>query len=208
MTKSPARKSLRPSASVRSCARRSSGASSTTRRIARNCNWRGSRRRCRSPAWRSPTANAIPAFLKMLDRLDRCQQAAKVNQVYDDEALKEALRQDQPRRRQSRLREDGGRRGGRERGFASPRPGMRRRRKKRPGGSAQAFEKARFGEGNPRISFDFSWPGFAGFGSNLAQFGSIWIFLGPPLAGRATGPSSTRVVVAFTRAKRDNSRRI
>ena len=30
--------------------------------------------------------------------------------------------------------------------------GTRRRKKKCPGGSAQAFEKARFGEGNPRIS--------------------------------------------------------
>jgi hypothetical protein len=31
---------------------------------------------------------AIPAFLKVLDRLDRYQRAAKVNQVYDDEARK------------------------------------------------------------------------------------------------------------------------
>ena len=31
---------------------------------------------------------AIPAFLKVLDRLDRYQRAAKVSQVYDDEARK------------------------------------------------------------------------------------------------------------------------
>jgi hypothetical protein len=31
---------------------------------------------------------AIPAFLKVLDRVDRYQRAAKVNQVYDDEARK------------------------------------------------------------------------------------------------------------------------
>ncbi len=31
-------------------------------------------------------AKAIPAFLKVLDRLDRYQQAAKVSQVYDDDA--------------------------------------------------------------------------------------------------------------------------
>ena len=31
---------------------------------------------------------AIPPFLKVLDRLDRYQRAAKVNQVYDDEARK------------------------------------------------------------------------------------------------------------------------
>ena len=36
------------------------------------------------------------------------------------------------------------------------------KKKKCPGGSAQAFEKARFGEGNPRIFFDLFWPGFAG----------------------------------------------
>jgi hypothetical protein len=34
---------------------------------------------------------AIPPFLKVLDRLDRYQRAAKVNQVYDDEARKRLL---------------------------------------------------------------------------------------------------------------------
>jgi hypothetical protein len=52
--------------------------------------------------------------------------------------------------------------------------------KKWPGGSAQTFEKARFGEGNPSISFAGIWPGFAGLGSNLARFGSSLDFtLGP-----------------------------
>ena len=133
MTKSPARKSLRPSGSMRSCGRRSLSASSTTRRITPSCNGAGSRRRCRSPASRSPTAKAIPPFLKVLDRLDRCQRA-KVK-------IRKPLR------------------------------GMRRRKKKCPGGSAQAFEKARFGEGNPRISLAHIWPGFAQFLSDLAQFG-------------------------------------
>jgi hypothetical protein len=43
--------------------------------------------------------------------------------------------------------------------------------KKVPRGSAQAFEKVRFGQGNPRKSKPFSWSflgpawlGFAGFG--------------------------------------------
>jgi hypothetical protein len=47
----------------------------------------------------------------------------------------------------------------------------RRKTKKVPRGSAQAFEKARFGQGNPRKSKPFSWSflgpawlGFAGFG--------------------------------------------
>ena len=83
MTTSPARKSLRLSASVRSCGRRSLSESSTTRPTTPSCN---GARRCRSPAWRSTTAKAIPAFLKGLDRLDRCQRAAKVSRVYDDEA--------------------------------------------------------------------------------------------------------------------------
>jgi len=34
---------------------------------------------------------AIPAFLKVLDRLDRYQRAAKVNEVYDDEARKRLM---------------------------------------------------------------------------------------------------------------------
>jgi hypothetical protein len=34
-------------------------------------------------------------------------------------------------------------------------------------------------------SFDFLWRGFAGFGSNLARFGSSWIVLAPPLARQA-----------------------
>jgi hypothetical protein len=33
---------------------------------------------------------------------------------------------------------------------------------KRPWGSAQALDKARFGEGNPRIFFALIWLGFAG----------------------------------------------
>jgi hypothetical protein len=41
-------------------------------------------------------------------------------------------------------------------------------KKKRPWGSPQTIEKAQFGEGNPRISFDLIWPGLAGFGSGLA----------------------------------------
>ena len=73
---------------MRSCGRRSPGASSRTRRIAPSSNGAGSRRRCRSPARRSPTAKAIPAFLKVLDRLDRCQCAAEISQVYDHEAPK------------------------------------------------------------------------------------------------------------------------
>jgi hypothetical protein len=40
-----------------------------------------------------------------------------------------------------------------------------------PWGSAQVIEKARFGEGNARISFGLFWPGFAGFGPGYARFG-------------------------------------
>jgi hypothetical protein len=46
-----------------------------------------------------------------------------------------------------------------------------RKKKKLPGGSAEPFEKARFGRENPRksklfplIVFGPAWPGFAGFG--------------------------------------------
>jgi hypothetical protein len=65
----------------------------------------------------------------------------------------------------------------RARGYAE---GPGRQKKKHAGGSAQVLDKARFGQGNPRFSFDYLWPGFAGFGSvwlSLAQFGSIWLNL-------------------------------
>ena len=64
---------------------------------------------------------AIPAFLKVLDRLDRYQRAAKVNQVYDDEARKRLF--DKINRVAANLGldvRDGGRGGGREQGFGSP----------------------------------------------------------------------------------------
>ena len=52
---------------------------------------------------------AITPYLKVLDRLDRYQTVASANQVYDDEARKKLLRQDQSHRRQSRRRRgDGG----------------------------------------------------------------------------------------------------
>jgi hypothetical protein len=43
-----------------------------------------------------------------------------------------------------------------------------------PWGSAQALEKARSGERNPRISLAQIWPGFAGFGPGFAGFGFAW----------------------------------
>jgi len=44
---------------------------------------------------------AVAPLLKVLDRLDRYQKTAKVNEVYDDDA-QEAVREAKPRRRQSR----------------------------------------------------------------------------------------------------------
>ncbi len=116
---------------------------------------------------------AIPAFLKVLDRLDRYQRAAKVSQVYDDEARKRLF--DKINRVAANLGYDHVRTAadGRERArIRKSQRGMRRRKKKWPGGSAQVIEKARFGEGNPSISLGEIWPGFAGFGSDLARFGS------------------------------------
>jgi hypothetical protein len=58
------------------------------------------------------------------------------------------------------------------------RGGKGRKKQKGPRGSAYAFDKARFGEGNARIFLALIWPGFAGGGPDLAGFGSIWIWLG------------------------------
>src|SRR5271163_3891419 len=52
------------------------------------------------------------------------------------------------------------------------------RKKKRPGGSAQVLDKARFGQGNPSFSLGWIWPGLAGFGSIWRNLDSAWIFLG------------------------------
>ena len=53
-----------------------------------------------------------------------------------------------------------------------------RQKKKRPGGSAQVIDKARFGQGNPSFSLGWIWPGLAGFGSIWPNLDSAWIFLG------------------------------
>jgi hypothetical protein len=126
---------------------------------------------------------AIPAFLKVLDRLDRYQRAAKVNQVYDDEARKRPV--DKINRVAANLGYDHARTAGESEDWEAS-AGNEAEKEKMPGGSAQAFEKARFGEGNPRISLAKISPGFAQFGSDLAQFGSIWIFLGSTLDGART----------------------
>jgi hypothetical protein len=121
---------------------------------------------------------AMP-FLKALDRLDRYQRAAKVNHVYDEDARKRLF--DEITRVAANLGLNHARTAaeGRLRArIRKERPGMEEEKEKMARGSAQPFEKARFGEGNPRISLAQIWPGFAGFGSNLAEFGSIWIFLG------------------------------
>jgi hypothetical protein len=90
MTRSPARSERPLSTSARSRKRPSRSASSTRTRIRRSCNCLAFSRRCGSRRRRSPTATfeAIAPLLKVLDRLDRYQRVAKVNQVYDDEARK------------------------------------------------------------------------------------------------------------------------
>ena len=174
MTKSPARSSSRRSASARSCGRRSPGASSRTRRITPSCNWRrlAQAMQIASMAVADGDVKAIPALLKVLDRVDRYQRAAKVSEVYDDEARKRLF--DKINRVAANLGLDEPRtaiEGPAEGPDSAAATGPPTRKKKWRGGSAQAFEKARFGEGNASFSLAQFWPGFAGFGSNFARFG-------------------------------------
>ena len=103
---------------------------------------------------------AIPAFLKVLDRLDRYQRTGKVTQVYDAEARKKLL--DKLNRSAANLglldKLEGEAAPApaplRARSWAKPgRPGTIK--KKPPGGSAQAPEKAQSREENPRKSNPF-----------------------------------------------------
>src|SRR5580658_9937799 len=53
-----------------------------------------------------------------------------------------------------------------------------RQKKKRPGGSAQVLDKARFGQGESKLFLGLALAGLGWILLNLAQFGFIWIPLG------------------------------
>ena len=114
---------------------------------------------------------AIPALLKVIDRVDRYQRAAKVNQVYDDEARKRLMDKINRVAANLGLDEPTAIEGSAQGPDSAATAGPTDEKEKCRGGSAQAFENARSGHGNPRISMAKIWPGFAGFGSNFARFG-------------------------------------
>jgi hypothetical protein len=92
MTKSPARSSSRPSASARSCGKRSPGAVEDESDHAKLQLARLTQAmQIASMAIADGDVKAIPPLVKVLDRLDRYQRAANVNQVYDDEARKRLM---------------------------------------------------------------------------------------------------------------------
>ena len=173
MTKSPARSSLRRSGSARSAggarpAHRRDETDHAKLQLARLAQ----AMQIASVAVADGDVKAIPALLKVIDRVDRYQRAAKVSQVYDDEARRGSWTRSTASPPISASTSRGRRSRGRLRDrIRRQRPGKRRRTKKWLGGSAQAFEKVRFGKGNPRISSAQIWPGFAGYGSNFARFG-------------------------------------
>jgi hypothetical protein len=91
--------------------------------------------------------SAINPLLKVLDRLDRYQRTAKVNQVYDDDARQRLL--DKLNYAAANLGLGAARVTAEAQGEGSGETaGPEEAKEKRPGGSAQAFEKARFGQGN------------------------------------------------------------
>ena len=90
MTRSGARSGSPPSASARSCARGLRGASldeATDHAKLQLARLQPAMRIAGAAVERGDVA-AIAPLLKVLDRLDRYQRAAKVNEVYDDEARK------------------------------------------------------------------------------------------------------------------------
>ena len=129
---------------------------------------------------------AIAPFLKVLDRLDRYQRTAKVNQVYDDGARKKLFEKlnrvaanlglaviEDPTKAQAKPAPEAARRPSR-----ASRRGKRTKKTKRPGGSAEALEKARSGQENPRKSKPFPLIVFGRAWLDFAGFGSIWFRLG------------------------------
>ena len=97
---------------------------------------------------------AIAPLMKVLDRLDRYQRAAKAVQVYDDEARKKLM--DKINRVVANLGVDEPAASGGEAAALADARAAEGRLKKKPGqGSAQAFEKARFGQENQRESKGF-----------------------------------------------------
>jgi hypothetical protein len=106
------------------------------------------------------------SFLKVLDRLDRTQRAAKVKSMTTRSA-----RDCSTRSTAANLGLDTAADAAPASKDSQVAAGKEEEKEKCRWGSAQAFEKARSGEGNPRISLAQIWLGFAGFVSDLAQFG-------------------------------------
>ena len=142
MMRSPRRSGSRPSASARSCARRSRSASDEDSDHAK---LQLARLR---PAMKIATdaieggdVGAIPSFLKVLDRLDHYQKTAKVNQVYDDDARRKlsrsstASRQSRPRRHRNpaKAQEERRARAGADAGNPSPAPPAEDKEKEKEG---------------------------------------------------------------------------
>ena len=124
---------------------------------------------------------AIDPLLKVLDRLDRYQRTAKVNQVYDDEARKKLL--DKLNRVAANLGYEPCESGrtaaerSRSQGSGGPR-GSRRKKKKRPGGRRKPLKRLDSDKEMKVNASAFLGPGLAGFGSIWLDLARIWIRLG------------------------------
>ena len=119
--------------------------------------------------------SAINPLLKVLDRLDRYQRTAKVNQVYDDDARQKLL--DKLNRAAANLgynREIAGGRGGAGPGFGRNRRTRGGKRKYALGGRRKPLKRLdpdKEIQAFPLVVLGQAW-------LDLARFGSIWIRLG------------------------------
>jgi hypothetical protein len=130
----------------------------------------------------------------VLDRLDRYQKTAKVNQVYDDGARKKLF--EKLNRVAANLGlaviEDPAKAGAARAPEAAATPELAApeppdgEKEKMPCGSAQALEKARSGKADPRKSRPFPLILVGPAWLDFAPFGSIWLWLGfaPGAGGR------------------------
>ena len=113
---------------------------------------------------------AIPALLKVLDRLDRYQRAAKVNQVYDDEARKRLI--DKINRVAANLGLDEPRTAI-EGPAQSPEPreaaGPAAEKQKMAWGVGASLKRGSIRRRKRKLFFGSICLGFAGFGSNFAR---------------------------------------
>ena len=126
---------------------------------------------------------AIAPLIKALDRLDRYQQAAEANQVYDDEARRKLMAKinrvvENLEAEDERKRAKIAARAAQSQDFGES-AGLREEKAKMPlGGRRKSLKRLDPDKEIKVNSFAFLWPGLAGFGQIWLNSALAWIVLG------------------------------